>query len=512
MKSDKLSKVKEIKNYFNILTKYPFLSLLLIGIGAITIRLIFFQNELIFNSDNLLYFSYAIDVSITNELPTTIPLPNNGWPLFLSIFFNLLNSDNFLDYMNLQSIISMSVSVITIIPLYFLAKKFVGTSFALLTTILFIFEPRIIANSLIGVTDSLFILLIVISLVLVLQKKKYLICFAFIVVAFTAIVRSEGLFLIPALSLILFLRFKITKKSIFQYLIFILICSLILLSFSLQRIENSGNDYLVGRIIISSSGFSDQTQNDPNQIILKVFESLYIFSKFLGKLMIPYLIIFVPVGIILFFKNKEIKKSLLIIPGFMLTLPSLYAYTIPALDSRYLFPILPILCIIGTYSFVKYFEKTNHKEIITILLVLIILSSSILFLIYKNQGIENQQEILELSSIINKNTNIILYIQLSPVISHLDPAELFELKKFPVLSSNWNMDSNVKIVEYTNIENFFSNMKKNGITHIVIDREINNPRIINQIFDNYEKYNNLKKIFDSQENNFNYKIEIFEIK
>ena len=42
------------------------------------------------------------------------------------------------------------------------------------TTIFFIFEPRIIANSLIGGTDPLFILLIVTSLALVIQKNRYL--------------------------------------------------------------------------------------------------------------------------------------------------------------------------------------------------------------------------------------------------------------------------------------------------------------------------------------------------
>ena len=125
---------------------------------------------------------------------------------------------------------------------------------------------------------------------------------------------------------------------------------------------------------------------------------------------------------------------------------------------------------------------------------------------------QDQQEFLELANIVNKNTNNILYIQTNSIISHLDSAKLSELKEFPVLSSNYSMNSNVKVVQYTNIENFFSNIEKNDITHIVIDREMDNPVIIKEIFDNYEKYDNLKKIFDSQENGFNYKIEIFEIK
>jgi len=125
---------------------------------------------------------------------------------------------------------------------------------------------------------------------------------------------------------------------------------------------------------------------------------------------------------------------------------------------------------------------------------------------------QDQQEFLELANIVNKNTNNILYIQTNSIIPYLDSAKLSELKEFPVLSSNYSMNSNVKVVQYTNIENFFSNIEKNDITHIVIDREMDNPVIIKEIFDNYEKYDNLKKIFDSQENGFNYKIEIFEIK
>jgi len=512
MEPDIVSKVKEIENYFNILTKYPFLSLLIIGIGAITIRLIFFQNELILSSDSLSYFKYAIDISLTGESPFAIYIQNNGWPLFVSVFFNVLNSDNVLDYMNLQSILSIIISVITIIPLYFLAKKFTNSSFALLTTILFIFEPRIIANSLIGVSDPLFILLIVTSLALIVQKNKFIIYGACITIGLACIVRSEGLFLIPVLCIMFLIKNKITKINIIQCIIFIIIIYLILLPFSMQRIESTGDDFLVSRIIVSSSNFSEQTQNDPNLIFSKIVNSIYLFIGFLGKLMIPYLIIFVPLGIILFLKEKNIQKSLLIIPVFFMILPSLYAYTVPALDGRYLFPILPILCIFGTFAFMKYFEKIKYKKSFSVILIIIIITSSSLFLIYKNTDIEKEEEFLELANIVNQKTDTILYINLNPVLSYLDQAELLKLEKFPILSSYYDKNSRIKIVEYSNIESFFINMEKKKITHVVIDEQMNNPKIIIQIFDNYDKYEKIEKIFDSVENGFNYNIKIFEIK
>jgi hypothetical protein len=498
-------------DYFEVLSKFPFLSLLLIGISAIFIRLVFFQNELIFSSDNLSYFKYAMDVSLTGELPTTFSLPNNGWPLLLSIFFKFLDSKNFLDYMNFQSFLTIIFSTSTIVPLYFLAKKFVSSSFALISTVLFIFEPRIIQNSLIGTTDPLFILLIVTVLALFVQKNKYIICSAFVVVSLASVVRAEGLFLILALCLVFFLRFRITKTSILQCIIFLLISILILLPFSIQRIESSGNDYLVGRIVISSSSFLEQTQNNPNQIFSKIVESVYILTGFFGRLMIPYLGIFVPLGIILFLKKNNTQKSLLIIPGFFLLLPSLYAYTVPALDSRYLFPILPILCIFGTFSCMKYFEKIKYKKIGIMMIIIIVVFSSVLFLNYKNVDVGRQQEFLKLADIINKKTDTVLYVN-TPIFSYLDPAQLLELKEFPVTSSHYNPSLKVKIVNYSNVEDFFLNMKKNGVKHVIIDEEIDNPIILKQIFDNYDKYENLNKIFDSEDNGFDYKIKIFEMK
>ena len=251
------------------------------------------------------YFKYAIDVSLTGESPYAIYMPNNGWPLFVSIFFHFFESDNFLDYMNLQSYISIVLSTITIIPLYFLAKKFTNTSFALISTIFFVFEPRIIANSLGGVTDPLFILLIVTSLTLILQKNKFIIYGACITIGLACIVRTEGLFLIPTSCIMFLIKNKITKKNIIQCIIFIIIIYLILLPFSMQRIEITGTDNLTGRILIETQTLSE---NNPNGLELKIINSFYLFIQFLGKLMIPYLIIFVPIGIILFFKKKIFKS------------------------------------------------------------------------------------------------------------------------------------------------------------------------------------------------------------
>ena len=219
--------------------------------------------------------------------------------------------------------------------------------------------------------------------------------------------------------------------------------------------------------------------------------------------MIPYLIIFVPLGIILLLKEKNNQKALLIIPGLFLVLPSLYAYTIPLLDSRYLFPILPILCIVGVFSFKIYFKNRKYKKIIVTIIIFIVIISSILFLNYKSINIEKEQEFVELAKIVNKNTETILFVN-SPILAHLDAAKLSELKEFPIISSNYDTNSTVLISLDFDVEKFFLNMKKHGITHIIIDEQIEKPDVLKKVFNNYEQNQNIKKIFDSKQQEYNY--------
>ena len=86
------------------------------------LRIIWIQHELPLTSDSAGYFWYAIDTSITGRFPNSecgwkCTFPNTGWPSFLSIFFMIFSSDNYLDYMNLQRYLGVIMSVITIIPM-----------------------------------------------------------------------------------------------------------------------------------------------------------------------------------------------------------------------------------------------------------------------------------------------------------------------------------------------------------------------------------------------------------
>ena len=128
------------------LARWIYLTIILIV--GLTVRLYFLPFDVPFFNDAQNYFWYAIDTSILNSIPTEHPTINNGWPLFLSFVFQLIDSNNFLDFQNIQRISSTVISLLTFFPVYFLCSKFFRKSYALIGASLFILEPRLIINSL----------------------------------------------------------------------------------------------------------------------------------------------------------------------------------------------------------------------------------------------------------------------------------------------------------------------------------------------------------------------------
>jgi hypothetical protein len=189
------STLKKMTNIFDkkldFFIKNPLVSLVIIGVIGLAIRMFYFPFgvPLILDSLNA-YFFYATDTSILGHLPTDFVIANNGWPIFLSFFFSIFRFDNAFDYMALQRGITISLSVLTIIPVYFLCKKFFDKPYALVGAAIFALEPRIIQNSLLGLTESLYILMISITLCLFFSSNKKITYISFAIIALASIVRS----------------------------------------------------------------------------------------------------------------------------------------------------------------------------------------------------------------------------------------------------------------------------------------------------------------------------------
>ena len=90
-----------IVNTFENSAKKTIVFLVLIALVGLLLRLQYFPHDIPLFNDSQGYFWYAIDMSMLNQLPPGHSLVNNGWPSFLSLIFQQMDSSNFLDYHNM---------------------------------------------------------------------------------------------------------------------------------------------------------------------------------------------------------------------------------------------------------------------------------------------------------------------------------------------------------------------------------------------------------------------------
>ena len=170
---------KNIISFIDDSKKIHILILVILGTIALSIRLFFLPFNLPLENDAVGYFWYANDIIFLQVLPTEYssePLigqfPNNGWPIFLSAIFTFVDSSNFLDYMNSQRLASSMISVFTIIPIYYLRRRFFSKSYSLIVVTFFVFEPSLIENSILGLTEPLYLFLAVSAIAAFFVKSK----------------------------------------------------------------------------------------------------------------------------------------------------------------------------------------------------------------------------------------------------------------------------------------------------------------------------------------------------
>ena len=323
------------------------------------IQRILISNDLPLVIDGMDNFTYSTAINFYGQLPTEWSPPNNGWPIFVSFWFSLINLENTLQYMQMQKIISVILSSLIIIPVYFLCRKFFDEKIALVGAALFAFDPRIILNSLLGITEPLFILLGISSLVVFLKYDKKLIYIAFILASFSTIVRSEGIFIFFTLSILFFIKYRFSKEIIKTYIPCLIIFLIILSPIMSYKIEVTGYDgifqrvaYGTGEILINSS------QNESNHII----EGVGLFVKYLGWIMIPIFIIFVPFGFIQYLRDRKRETNFILVYLVITSLPILYAYIVQAQDTRYLYILYPIFCLISLFAVESYISKFDKNK------------------------------------------------------------------------------------------------------------------------------------------------------
>ena len=178
--------------------------LLIIFVGSMIIRLYYLPFDLPLVLDSQHYFWYANDMSTLKTIPTEYNSHNNLWPSFLSLFFSIDSSNNILNYMNTQRILSTLISALTIFPIFFLCRKFFSNKYSLLGSLFFIFDPRLIMNSLQGITEPIYFLIGISIILFSLSYNKKFYYISFGLAAIFSLIRYEGLLILVPLTVIYF--------------------------------------------------------------------------------------------------------------------------------------------------------------------------------------------------------------------------------------------------------------------------------------------------------------------
>lgn len=500
----------------------PIIGLGILAIIGIFIRVLYYPYGLPLTLDSLMYFWYANDMSIIGGFPTNYSFPNNGWPTILSFFFSMYHSENFLDYMNIQRTATILISVLTIIPIFLTCKKFVRKEYSLIASAIFVLDPRIIQNSLSGLTEPLFIFLGITSILFFLSDKQKIIFFAFVTAAIFALIRYEGLLIIIPFSIMYFIRFKVNKNIFLKYCIMISVFILILTPMANVRTEITGNDGLLSHIIAGPESvivIENRTENTSSFFLEQYIKtSLENFFKFFGWILLPTFIFFIPLSIFYILKDKKDifnhKVISLFLIGIFLLLPALYAYGREIQETRYLFIIFPILCIISSYVVSKINKKIIKTNLIIIVIICGILLSSIIFLEYKKVNYEYEHDAYLFAKKIIENTNVINSYY--PEGGYLRVASLSNYD-FPILKES--ITENVIFISSDNaksLEEFLKSSKELKLTHLAIDKKYyldsnRNDKFLGDIYNNEKAYPYLEKIFDSEAEGYTYHMKIFKI-
>ena len=511
----------KIKNVENTINKNSIKILISLIIGSILIRVYFTPFNLPISLDGIDYFAYAVAMSREGMFPNGYLQTNIGWSSFLSIIFSFFKESEMLELMNIQRILNTVISVLAIIPIYLLVKTFFRKEIALLGATLFLFDPRIIQNSILGGTDSLFILFTILAILFIFYKKSSLIYLSFIFVALAAFVRYEGIVLIIPLLVSYAIKNRQQKIPNIKLLVGISLFLIIIIPINFINYEDTQQmsifsqivhrgDFISGTIIENKPDINDEFfGTNENHIMIFVENAVSGFIKYLGWILIPTFIIFCILGVI--FVPKKITKNKIIFGLFFvfLALASIFAYGRGFQETRYLLVLLPIFALLSGYGF-NYLMKHGFKKIILITVIAVIISSFI-FTEYKTQDNQHEYEMYdatlfltnEAEGVNNYHSN--KYVKVADLQNNWP--ELLpkgENGKMDLITKKFTIEGFERPSEYIEFN------KNKGLTHLLI-KEGDHNGFFDDVFHNENKYPLLEKIVDSKDLGIKTKYKIFKI-
>jgi hypothetical protein len=421
------------------------------------------------------------------------------------------------------------ISVLTIIPIYLLCSRFVPKKFALIGAALFIFDPRIISHSLLGITETSYVLLGSLALYLFLSKDIRVVSASFGVLALFTLIRYEGIVLLIPFLAFFIIRFRSKQRVLLKLLGVIVIFLLILFPIVYLRIQATGNDGIISGALGGAEfmskhivqGIPDEDdaiydsnfeENRVSQFITLGFTNLL---KYIGWTMIPIFIFFVPVGFFIFLRSHNDKIKIIIVCAIFLLIPAFYAYGRGIEETRYLYVLFPIFCVFSSFTLMKL-ENLAPRKWLGVLLICGILIGSVMFLDYQKVDYEHEKESYLIAKEIKAIAGGINHYATGSKYIHIAEIE----HNWPVIplpkETPYDQTYEIKKIqpnEFSTLVEYIQSSEDKGLTHIVSDgkQDTRTAIFLNNVFYDEKKFPYLIKEYDSHEQGFQYHVKVYKI-
>ena len=487
---------------------------------------------------------------------TEHPRKTLGWTIFVSPFFQLVDSNNFLDYVNITRGLSLLISIITIIPMYLLSRKFFDDKYSLCATALFAFEPHLNYLAWQGMTEPLYILVIILSMYFILNRNSNYSYLSFLAIGLLWWVRWQGIIMLLVVSILFFRNFKKTPKLFVKYSICLSISLIVVSPMLLDRYEQFGDpiyfsqtehlflgDY--GSILahnmegVEYSAFNYIDDNGFGKFIEKfVLMGIANLIFTIVKMSFPYLIVLLPFGILFSLRAFDQEKKF-VQSNWILILITLVPFVIyfAIIDEKrliyYIFPFLILFAVIPLQRLVEYglstfsfTEKQKKLSLVCIMTVILILSGLYTLRYDIPDPILNDEKILFAEIINSKFEGRILEsgdtLQGLYYVHVTNPPGVFKNYKIhPNLTADFmaefnNENRNLKPIELyaKSLEGFIEVSDEYELKYISINKNGVHTRFsyLSEIYENEDKFPYLIKVFDTEQEGFEkLKAKVFEI-
>ena len=524
------------------------LYLILIVIISLGLKLYLVDFSLPVNSDNLAYVLNGIAHS--NGDFDHSPSRSIGWSLFLSPFFSLMNSNDFLDYSNVAKIISIGVSTTTIFLIYKVGRKFFDERYSLVAACLFAFLPQLNYNSVMALSEPLFIFSILASFYFLLNDKSKFIIPALAFVGFSYWIRLNGIIFFLIISLTYILTFKKSRIFLRNYGIGLVIFLIIISPILLQKYEQFGDPFYSSyqdkmfsnnyEELISNLSLNTETSASSyieNNGILDFMYTFFISGIFnsmimLSKLSFPYIFILIPFGILFSFRAFD-QKSQYTKANWIFILSSIFfmSFILSVVPEKrfllFLMPFLVLFSVIPIHRVTEYglstfsLSRNQKNAFLVIVIIIVIILSGLFTLRYEklDPGLENEKMDFAQYALENLHGNTLRdfgggtdYIN-SVILLDYNNFQDFKISSLADDTERSKLAYQEIGVSASNIEDLILKGEPLNLNYLISNQhDTFYYPFVDQVYYNEEQYPYLIKIFDSHEHGYEkLKIKVFEI-